>query len=248
MASTIRNLLAEVQQLQEQQALITAGLKAMGAGKWGAAEYGAESLEAILAALNPTWSHDLVAHTPLYEEPFEPDPELNLVWIGSPNHYNGRMGHVVCALVIHTMAGTLEGCDSWFNNPSSQVSAHFGIGLAGEQHQYVSLANGAWANGILEAGNGWVTTVGNSGNPNYQTVSVETEDNGSGATAVTDQQYRSTLAVCRLACDYYPDIEFLMTHTVISPNSRPNCCGDRWTASGRFQMLADDLELQAIFR
>lgn len=239
-----RNLQAELNQLSEQQALITAGLRAMDEGKWLAAEFGAESLEAIVGALNPTWTSS--PREPLYVEPPEPDAELHLEWIGSPNHYHGRNGWVVSALVIHTMAGTLAGCDSWFQNPASQVSAHFGIGLDGQQHQYVSLPDGAWANGILEFGNSWAGTIGNSSNPNYQTVSVETEDNGSGATAVTDEQYSSTLAVCRYALEYYPDIEFLLTHTVISPSSRPQCCGDRWVASGRFQMLADDLGLQAV--
>lgn len=33
------------------------------------------------------------------------------------------------------------------------------------------------------------------------------------------------------------------SHTDISPRSRPSCCGDRWVASGRFSMLADDLGL-----
>ena len=32
-------------------------------------------------------------------------------------------------IVLHIMDGTLSGTDSWFADPSSQVSSHYGIGL-----------------------------------------------------------------------------------------------------------------------
>ena len=215
----------------------------MNEGRWLAADYGANSLEAILYGLNPGWAGEISAREPLYVLPPSP-PQVDVVWIGSPNHYNGRAGWGVVAIVVHTMAGTLSSCDSWFNNPSSQVSSHYGIGLQGQQHQYVALANGSWANGILEPGNQWVPIVGNSANPNYQTVTIETEDNGSGATPVTDAQYASTLAVSRLAMQTYPSIRYLFGHNVISPQSRSACCGKRWWDSGRFDQLAADLGLE----
>jgi len=230
-------------QLQDQQAAISAGLNAMNEARWLAADFGANSLEAILYGLNPTWQGEISAREPLYVLPPEP-PQVDVRWIGSPNHYNGRAGWPVVAIVVHTMAGTLSSCDSWFQNPASQVSSHYGIGLKGEQHQYVKLADGSWANGILEPGNQWVGIVGNSANPNYQTVTIETEDNGSGATPVTDQQYASTLAVARLAMQTYPSIKSLMGHNIISPQSRSQCCGNRWWDSGRFSQLAADLGLE----
>lgn len=232
----------QLNQLQAQQAAISAGLNAMNEGRWLAADFGADSLEAILYGLNPTWEGNISAREPLYVLP-PPPPQVNVVWIGSPNHYVGRAGWPVVAIVIHTMAGTLASCDSWFQNPAAQVSSHYGIGLQGQQHQYVKLADGSWANGILEPGNQWVPIVGNSANPNYQTVTIETEDNGSGATPVTDQQYASTLAVSRLAMQTYPSIKYLMSHRTISPQSRPSCCGNRWWGSGRFDELAADLGL-----
>jgi len=230
--------------LKEQQAAISAGLNAMNEARWLAADFGADSLEAILYGLNPNWAGQISAREPLYVRPPAP-PEANVVWVGSPNHYQGRAGWPVVAIVVHTMAGTLASCDSWFQNPASQVSSHYGIGLQGQQHQYVKLADGSWANGILEPGNQWVTIVGNSANPNYQTVTIETEDNGSGATAVTDAQYAGTLAVSRLAMQTYPAIQYLMSHRTISPSSRSACCGGRWWDSGRFDQLAADLGLQA---
>lgn len=234
--------------LDTQQGAITRALAAMNDGRWTAAESGADSVEAWLLALNPTWTGNLEPWAPLYTLPAPPPlVETDIEWIGSPNHYSGRAGMATVAIVIHTMAGTLAGCDSWFQNPSSQVSSHYGIGLDGTQHQYVDLADGSWANGILEPHNDWTVIVGNSQNPNYQTVSVETEDNGSGATLVTDEQYAGTLAVCRVALDTYPGMRYLMGHNIISPSSRAQCCGDRWWDSGKFQQLADQLGLEAHF-
>lgn len=142
------------------------------------------------------------------------------------------------------MGGSLAGCDSWFAQSASQVSAHYGVGLRGDVHQYVSLADGAWANGVLEAGNTWPGPAGV--NPNYLTVSIETEDNGSNLTPVSDAQYAAVLAVGRLILRECPTITLLVSHRVISPRSRAHCCGERWTESGRFDALAAALGLQAL--
>ena len=71
------------------------------------------------------------------------------------------------------MSGTLIGTDSWFANPASKVSSHFGVGKNGEIHQYVKLENTAWANGVVKNPN-W-PLLQNGVNPNYYTVSIEHE-------------------------------------------------------------------------
>ena len=68
-----------------------------------------------------------------------------IVWIGSPNHYDGRDGHKVTHITLHIMAGFLAGTDSTFLNPSNQASAHYGIGANGEIHQYIDEGNGSWS-------------------------------------------------------------------------------------------------------
>jgi len=161
----------------------------------------------------------------------------------SPNFWPGRLADPV-AIVLHTMAGTLAGTDSWFAQSASQVSAHFGVGLDGTIHQYVAWDCRAWANGIIETGNQWEPLFG-SENPNNRTVSIETEDLGSGATPVTDAQYASVLAIGRLALARFPSITHLVGHNVISPASRPNCPGARWTAS-RFAILEWELDLVGV--
>lgn len=150
----------------------------------------------------------------------------NVVWIGA--HYNnftiGRYGYEPKAVVIHTMDGSIGACDSWFNNPSAQVSAHYGVGFDGAIHQYVKLPDMAYANGILEPGNRWPY---GSTNPNYLSISIETE--GTPGDAVTDAMYQSVKALCNAFHSQVPTVELVTTHQVISPNSRPNCPGNRWT-------------------
>lgn len=167
-------------------------------------------------------------------------------WKGSANYARGRLGlHPTC-VVLHTMAGTLEGSDSWFNNPSAQVSAHYGVALeAGTPaHQYVNLHDTAWANGILEAGHRW---PGNRNAPNSDSVSIETEDHRDPRAAVTDWQYEQTRALIeQQIMPAYPSIVYLVGHRAVSPRSRANCPGARWIESGRFAQLAKDTGLAPV--
>lgn len=232
----------ELAQLREQQSAMTQCLAAMGDGRWLASLSGPDSVEGWLLALNPSWAGDLRGRVPGYLTP-RPPRSADIVPKPCHNFTRGRHGLPVVAIVIHTMAGTLTATDSWFDNVDSQVSAHFGVGLGGDIHQYVQLTDTAWANGILEADNQWASLVGNAQNPNYQTVSIETEDSGSGFTPVSDEQYASVLRVCRLALATYPTIKYVMGHNCISPHSRPNCPGTRWW-NRRFDVLARALQLQ----
>jgi N-acetylmuramoyl-L-alanine amidase len=148
------------------------------------------------------------------------------------------------------MSGTLRGTDSWFRNPASQVSAHFGIGMGGEVHQYVDLGNVAWSNGVLEVGNRWAALLRIGGtsnlvgiNPNALTISIETEDFGSPRAAVSLAQLRAVLAVSQAILMRFPSINVLTGHDVISPGSRAHCPGDRWRSDGHMTRLAFDLGL-----
>jgi N-acetylmuramoyl-L-alanine amidase len=142
------------------------------------------------------------------------------------------------------MAGSLAGCSSWFANPNSQVSAHYGVGLDGDFVRYVSRADTAWANGLLEEGNSWPGPPGV--NPNWLTISIETEDLGDPNQQVTVQQFSTVRTLCRTVIDTYDSIIYLMGHYVITPMSRPNCPGERWTESGLLQQLADECNLQLV--
>ena len=116
----------------------------------------------------------------------------NIIWIGSPN-FSSPMGYKIIAIVNHIMSGTLTGTDSWFANPASKVSSHFGVGKNGEIHQYVNLDNPAWANGVVNNPN-W-PLLQNGVNPNYYTVSIEHE--GESGDVMPEAQYQATLALHR---------------------------------------------------
>lgn len=64
---------------------------------------------------------------------------ITITWVGAAteNFHVGRAGYLPVGVVIHLMDGSLTGTDSWFNNPTAQVSAHYGIGKTGQVHQYV---------------------------------------------------------------------------------------------------------------
>lgn len=68
-----------------------------------------------------------------------------IIWKGSPNHYTGRNGYGVTHITLHIMVGYLAGTDSTFANPSSQPSAHYGVGATGEIHQYVAETDGSYS-------------------------------------------------------------------------------------------------------
>lgn len=98
-------------------------------------------------------------------------------FVESPN-WSGRGTCGIEAIVLHvTGPGSLAGMDSWFKNPSSSVSAHFGIGKKGEVHQYVEVGDSSWNAGILNRPDltnpliqNWVTQ---NINPNRCIVGIE---------------------------------------------------------------------------
>ena len=115
-----------------------------------------------------------------------------MTWKGSPN-FSSPKGYKIIAIVDHIMSGTLAGTDSWFANPASQVSSHFGVGKKGEIHQYVDLKNPAWANGGVNKPS-WPLLIPGV-NPNYYTVSIEHE--GESGDVMPEAQYQATLALHR---------------------------------------------------
>jgi N-acetylmuramoyl-L-alanine amidase len=174
-----------------------------------------------------------------------------LVRIQCPNYWPGRYGFNPYAIVLHTMAGSLAGCDSHFqdmapeSNPDNAVSAHFGVGLNGEIHQYVNTEDSAWANGRPDPGTLWNGPPGIS--PNILTISIETEDMADPSTPVTQAQYESVLDICKAQMlKFGGSILYLISHRAISPISKPNCPGRRWIESGKFVQLATDTGLVAV--
>ena len=79
-----------------------------------------------------------------------------IIWIGSPNHYNGRNGYAISHITLHIMVGTLTGTDSVFQRAGG-ASAHYGIGGNGEIHQYVNENDGSWSDANYASNNSTVS-------------------------------------------------------------------------------------------
>lgn len=97
------------------------------------------------------------------------------VWIGAApgNFKKGRGGFAPEAIVVHLMDGSLSGTDSWFLNPSSHVSAHYGIGKDGTIHHYVHESDRAYHAGKVRGATWPLLRPGVS--PNANTVGIEHE-------------------------------------------------------------------------
>jgi N-acetylmuramoyl-L-alanine amidase len=118
---------------------------------------------------------------------------MQIINVPSPNFSKGRKGYHPEAIVIHIMEGTLSGTDSWFRNPQSKVSAHYGVGTNGELHQYVQETDTAWHAGRVNAPVwSFIKPTGNGQfiNPNYYTIGIEHEGNEN--TNWTEDMYNTT--------------------------------------------------------
>lgn len=168
-------------------------------------------------------------------------PDIN--WIGSPNFHRGRQGYKPLAIVCHVMDGTLVGTDAWFQNPKSQVSAHYGVGKDGSIHQYVQEADEAWANGIVDHPT-WAVLDQHPGvNPNLYTISIEHE--GHSEDGLTEAQYQSSLWLQTEIVKRWGipiDNNHIVGHNRIDGVNRPNCPGPKFPWARLFADL--DLALQ----
>jgi len=99
-------------------------------------------------------------------------------WIGCApvNFRPGRpFGSKAEAIVIHCMDGTLAGTDAWFRDPAARVSAHYGVGVDGRIHQYVSEDDTAFHAGIVVNPTAAMVLSRPSVNPNFYTIGIEHE-------------------------------------------------------------------------
>ena len=91
-------------------------------------------------------------------------------WRPIPINFTDGGQDSVRGVVVHIMAGTLAGTDSWFRNPKAKASSHFGAGRGGKLYQWVDTADRAWA----------------QADGNRRWLSVENE--GEGGDELTDDQ------------------------------------------------------------
>lgn len=146
---------------------------------------------------------------------------MNIIQKKSSNFWVGRKGYRPEAIVIHIMDGTLAGTDSWFANPSSQVSAHYGIGKNGEVHQYVQEQDAAWHAGRVDAPV-WKFIRPNV-NPNLYTIGIEHEGKPDDVWTVEMKQASANLI--KEICERWQipvDRDHIVGHFEIY-SKKPNC-------------------------
>lgn len=143
--------------------------------------------------------------------------------IPSPN-FSSRDGNSVKFICVHIMDGTLAGTDSWFASPVSQVSSHYGIGLAGEIHQYVQEENMAWTNGIVNQPTAKVILDNLGINPNKLSVTIENE--GTDLNNGTEIQLATLAQLIHDLCTKYKlpiDRYHIIGHQEVDQVKKPNC-------------------------
>lgn len=91
-------------------------------------------------------------------------------------------------VVIHTVEGSALGAASWFQNPSSQVSAHYIVGFQGEIYQCVKDKDIAW----------------HAGNWTYNTQSIGIEHAGyTYQNQWTEAMYQKSAQLTAWICETY---------------------------------------------
>lgn len=139
----------------------------------------------------------------------------------TPNFSKGRNIFKPELIVIHIMAGTLVGTDDWFSRPVSQVSAHYGVGLTGEIHQYVQEQDTAWHTGRVS--NPTFVLYKPNVNPNLYTIGIEHE--GNDLLIAPDIQLQTTANLIKDICTRYNikiDREHIIGHREVF-DKKPSC-------------------------
>jgi N-acetylmuramoyl-L-alanine amidase len=152
-------------------------------------------------------------------------------WKGSP-HFYPEVRSEACPpeqpplIVLHTMDGSLEGTLAHFQNPTTEVSSHYGVGRIGEIHQYVRETDGAWTNGrVVQPSSTQVIERG--GNPNQYTITIEFEGKDRGG-ALDPAQYQAGLWLIQQIANRWNvplNREYIIGHYEIDSVNKINCPG-----------------------
>lgn len=157
----------------------------------------------------------------------------------SPNRFLGRKGWVPDMIVLHNTGGTkISSAHYWFLDPSSQVSAHYLVGLDGEIRQYVSLSDGAWCNGTSsdKSKRSWYgnakSNLVRSRKQNCNLYSISVECVGRCGDPLTEAQLKAvTELVGRIREEVLAiygkelsvDADHLVRHCDVNPKGKPDC-------------------------
>lgn len=140
----------------------------------------------------------------------------------SCSNFSSRDGYVPEIIVVHISAGTLASMNSWFANPGSFVSAHYGVGKDGTIVQYVDEANMAWSNGRVNYPT--FKLLKKDVNPNKYTISIENE--GMDLAKASDLQLQVLYYLIKDIAKRYNiplDRDHIIGHFEIDSINKPFC-------------------------
>ena len=138
-------------------------------------------------------------------------------------------------IVIHGTGGsptqTADQLGDFFETTPAMTSVHYGIDRAGNIDQYVLEKDGSGGNGILDAGHDpfWDQY---SNNPNWHSLSVETENDSTNSLPLTDPQKQTLFKlVAYWMKKYNIPLSHIKGHFTLQPVERHNCPGEQfpWT-------------------
>lgn len=112
----------------------------------------------------------------------------------SKNYSIGRT-RVPDMIVIHVGVGTQQSIYNTFNDPASQVSAHYSVSNTGEIWQFVQEENTAWHAGIVRYPTSALVLSRLGVNPNAYSIGIEHEGGYVGdpnPEDFTEAQYKAT--------------------------------------------------------
>ena len=144
-------------------------------------------------------------------------------------------------VVIHTMVGTTTQANGRFQNPSSQVSAHYGVGLGGSIVQWCKEQDTAWHAGE------WTV--------NLTSIGIEHEDGGDFMGVRPDVLYTESAKLVRTICLTYGipiDRQHIVGHREIHATACPDALdidrivreaqGEDMTAQETYDLIAPLLQ------
>ncbi|MFF8694718.1 N-acetylmuramoyl-L-alanine amidase [Streptomyces sp. NPDC015144] len=147
------------------------------------------------------------------------------LWVpASPSNYDTGRTEAIRAIVIHVTEGSYAGTVSWFQNPASEVSAHYVVRSSdGEVTQMVRDSDTAWH--------------ARSGNP--YSVGIEHEGFIADPGWFTDTLYRSSAALTRHLADRYgipKDRAHIVGHVEVPGNDHTDP-GPNWNWDYYMQLV-----------
>ncbi len=148
--------------------------------------------------------------TPTPTRPGVAPPKPPIQWVGSPNFNQRRSPNDITAVVIHSTANNrLQGVIDWFNNPNSQVSAHYTVGKDGKIVQHVKDSDRAWHAG---------SSVWKGRNSvNDYAIGIELVNLNDGQDTYPEAQHQATVALCAYLCyTYNIRVDDIMGHLDIA--------------------------------